>query len=452
MLRRMPLNRILAAAAAAMIPFALLSDPATAQPLQDGEVITAENRDRIRPWIPDELEPIVLDDFPALQMTIVAPGDYRPHPKFVEATARFACQASLDANGQIQDFRAGEPFPYSTWAQEVTQHACDLTPDDPQFALKLAWNANFRWTGGGINMTRWAQSFWRAAGDNTWKLAQGTYRRTYFANRADLLPERTELVEGTDLEWAEYSESLFPFDLRGTSFMVRRYRDSVRREDDAWSYVPSLRRVRRISTGQKADTLQGSDSTLEDFFLFSGYVWDEDWRFVREEEIVAVMDTRRTCYPLNVAGWQPDDTGVVGGEEHFNECRFGPYKSLPFVDETWEARRAVVLEQRSRREGHPYSRKLLWYDKETFAPLHFIAYDPQGEPMRLSWYMGVWSESAARAKTAGRHVVLLVATSVVNLQKGVSNLMQYFGSDADDLSAKEAKKYFDVTRLKRKAH
>ncbi len=451
----MALERLAPAAIATLSSLVLLAPPlvsAQTTPLVPGEVITAENRDRIRPWIPDELEPYVIDDFPGLQMTIVEASEYRPHPKFVEATARFACQASLDENGQIRDYRAGEPFPYSEWAKEVTGHACDLTPDDPDFGLKLAWNANFRWHGGGINMTRWGQSFWRAAGDNTWKLAQGNYRRTYFSNRPDLLPERTELVEGTDVEWAEYSESLYPFDLRGTSFLVLRYRDSVAREDDAWAYVPNLRRVRRISTGQKADTIQGSDSTLEDFFLFSGYVWGEDWHFLREEEIVAAMDTRRDCYPLNVTGFRGDEEGVVGGDEHFNECRFGPHKALPFVDETWEPRRAVVLEQRPRREGHPYSKKILWYDKETFSPLHFIAYDTDGEPMRLTWYLGDWSETASRPNTRGRHVNLLASNGVVNLQKKVSNLMQFFGSAADDMSAREARKYFDVTRLKRRAH
>lgn len=423
------------------------------EPLKPGEIITAENRDRIRPWIPDELEPFVVDDFPELHMTIVEPRSYRPHPKFVEATARFACQATLDESGQIQNYRAGEPFPYSDWAQEVTDHACDLTAEDPHFGLKLAWNANFRWHGGGINMTRWAQSYWREAGDKTWKISQGTYRRTHFANRPDLLPERTELVEGTELEWAEYSESLYPFDLRGTSFMVLRYRNSVAREDDAWAYVPTLRRVRRISPGQKSDTLQGTDSTLEDFFLFSGYVWGEDWKFVREDDLVAAMDTRRKCYPLNVEGFSgEEERGVIGDEEHFNECRFGPFDSLPFVDETWETRRAVVLEQRPRREGHPYSKKLLWYDKETFAPLHFVAYDRTGAPMRLTWYLGDWSETAGRPNTSDRHLRLVVSTSVVNLSKGVSNLMQFFGSSAGDMTPGEARKYFDVTRLKQRAH
>jgi hypothetical protein len=443
-------------AALAALPLLVLLSPSGAlaqnTALAPGEVITAENRDRIRPWIPDEIEPFVIDDFPDLQMTIVETGDYRPHPKFVEATARFSCQAGLDSDGQIRDYRAGEPFPYSEWAKEATGHACDLRPDDPHFALKLAWNANFRWHGGGINMARWAQSYWRAAGDNTWKIAQGNYRRTYFSNRPDLLPESTELMEGTDVEWAEYSESLYPFDLRGTSFMVLRYRDSVAREDDAWAYVPTLRRVRRISTGQKADSLQGSDGTLEDFFLFSGYVWGEDWRFVREEDLVAAMDTRRSCYPLNVDGYRGDEEGVVGGAKHFNKCRFGPHKALPLIDETWEIRRAVVLEQRPRREGHPYSKKILWYDKETFSPLHFIAYDPKGDPMRLIWYLGDWSETAGRPNTKGRHVNLLSSVGTVNLQHNVSNLMQFFGSAADDFTAREAEKYFDVTRLKRKAH
>ena len=82
-----------------------------------------------------------------------------------------------------------------------------------------------------------------------------------------------------------------------------------------------------------------------------------------------------------------------GSDRHFFSCRFAPHRALPLVDETWQKRNVVALEQRPRRAGHPYSRKLLWYDKETFTPLMFLAYDRDGKPFRLSWYLGNWSET-----------------------------------------------------------
>lgn len=413
--------------------------------------IGADEVEHVRPFLPEEVQPYTIDGFSALDMQIVASEDYRPHPKYVEATVRFACQARLDDHGQIQHYTAGQPFPYSDWATEATQHSCDLRPDDPNFALKMAWNVNHRWNGGGLNLIRFAQSFWREAKDNTWKIAQGTYQRTYFSGRADLMPESTDLVADTDLEWAEFSEMLYPFDVRGTMFMVLRYRNTVEREDDAWAYIPTLRRVRRISTEQKSDSLQGSEFTLEDVLLFSGYVWDQDWRFHGERRLLATMDTRRQCYPLNSSSWRREATGVVGGVEDFNACAYGPYKALPFVDETWQLRDVIALEQIPKRRNHPYSRRVLWYDKQSFAPLYALSYDRDGEPLRLTWYVGDWSETGSGIHRKGKRVILISAGGVVNLQKNVSNLSQSFGSEATHLNAKSAQKYYDFTRLKERA-
>ncbi len=415
--------------------------------LTPGTQIRAAEIERIRHYLPEAIHPFTIDGFSDLDMRIVATEDYRPHPKYIEATAKYACQATLDEHGQLRNYTAGQPFPYSDWATAVTNHACDLRPDDPHFALKMAWNVNYRWNGGGIKM-HFGQSFWRAANDNTWKIAQGSYQRTYFSGRADLLPASPELVAGTELEWAEFSEMHAPFDIRGTMFMVLRYRDSVARGDDAWAYVPTLRRVRRISTEQKADSLQGSEFTLEDVLLFSGYVWDQEWKVHGEHRYIAAMDTRRDCYPLNSPDWDRGNDGVVGDDGHFHHCAYGPYKALPFVDEDWQVRDVVTLEQIPKRANHPYSRRLLWYDKQSLAPLFALSYDPEQKPLRLTWYVGDWSETGGDVNRRGMRVVLISAGGVVNLQNDVSNLSQSFASEANRLDARAAKRLYDITRLK----
>ena len=429
------------------LPILVVAAAASAD-VAPGDVVTAADRDRLRGLVPDAVYALVVEGFQGLRMEIVAPGSYPPHPRFVEATARHACQVSLDEHGQLVGYVAGEPFPYSAWAQEATDHACDLRPDDPKIGLKLAWNAYHRWNGGTINSPEWGQSYWREAGDRTWKIARGEYRRTWFSHRADLLPETTTLSPGTDIEWAEYSETKHPFDMRGASFLVYRYRDSYARRDDAWAYVPTLRRVRRIPSEEKADSVQGSNFTLEDFFLFSGYVWDHDWRFLGETTLLAALDTKRRCFPLLPEG-PARELPEAGSDRHFFTCRFGPHRALPLVDETWQKRRVVALEQVPRRAGHPYSRKLLWYDKETFTPLLFLAYGRDGQPARLHWYLGNWSETSGNPADRGKQVVLFAASGVVDLRDGTSNLFQAFGTNAKSFTGRQSLRYFDTNRLKK---
>jgi hypothetical protein len=243
-----------------------------------GDVITWDNREKVKGLLPDELFPYVAEDFKDLRMNIVSANDFTPNQKYIEATVKYACQATVNEKSVLENYTAGEPFPYSKWAQEATNRACDLSEDDPQLGIKLGWNYNYRWQGGsGLNLPHWGFSWMRNNGKERWRLGQGEYRRTYFSHRADLLPETTVLEEGTEVEWAEFFDVKTPFDLRGTMFRLYRY--VTDREDDTWAYIPALRRVRRIAATQKSDSLLGTEFALEDFYGMAGYTWDAQWEF-----------------------------------------------------------------------------------------------------------------------------------------------------------------------------
>ena len=412
-----------------------------------GDVITAANKEKVRGLVPDEFYTYAIESFPDLEMKIVATESYPVHPKYVEATVRFACQATLDASGRLENYHAGQPFPFSEWAKEATSHKCDLTPDDPQFALKLAWDVNYRWQGGsGFNLPHWGFGNMRNYGHETWRISQGEYRRTYFSARADLLPETTELEPGTKVEWAEYFDVKSPFDLRGTMFLLYRYRDN--KEDDTWAYIPALRRVRRIAATQKSDSLLGTEFTLEDFYLFSGYVWDHSWEFKGESTLLSVANSSRTCFPRVSGAISPTNMVRLGSDEEWRACRYDPYGALPMVGETWQKRASFELDDIPKQEGHPYSRKKIWYDKETMSPGLAVAYDRAGKPFKLIGGVGRWSESTGQPENKGRYVLLGTSVMIVNLQSGNSNLGQFDGMNAMEFGVAESRKYYDTTKLK----
>jgi uncharacterized protein DUF1329 len=349
------------------------------------------------------------------------------------------------------NYTAGQPFPFSEWAKNATGHKCDLTADDPQFALKLAWDVNYRWQGGsGMNLPHWGFSNMRNQGHEEWRLSQGEYRRTYFSARADLLPETTELEKGTDVEWAEFFDVKSPFDLRGTMFLLYRYRDN--KEDDTWAYIPALRRVRRIAATQKSDSLLGTEFTLEDFYLFSGYVWAHSWEFKGEKVMLSVPDSARTCFPKASGAIAARGMVRLGSEDEWHACRFDPYGALPMVGESWQKRTSFELDDIPKQEGHPYSRKKIWYDKETMSPGLAVAYDRAGKPYKLIGGVGRWSETSGIAENQGRDVLLGSAVMIVNLQSGASNLGQFDGANAMEFSVAESRKYYDTTKLKVEGH
>src|SRR5262249_26081779 len=69
-----------------------------------GDVVTAANVDNVRALVPEELAPFTIDNFPDLEMKIVATEDYTPQQKYVDATVKYACQASIGAKGELVNY------------------------------------------------------------------------------------------------------------------------------------------------------------------------------------------------------------------------------------------------------------------------------------------------------------------------------------------------------------
>jgi len=59
------------------------------------------------------------------------------------------------------------------------------------------------------------------------------------------------------------STFLKPADVAGTSFLQYNY-DEIGKDDDQWLYLPSLKRVKRISASSKGDYFMGTEFTYDD--------------------------------------------------------------------------------------------------------------------------------------------------------------------------------------------
>jgi len=155
-----------------------------------------------------------------------------------------------------------------------------------------------------------------------------------------------------------------PFDARGILVMTYRYKESDRptaqtKNDDTWVYVPTLRRVRRISSAQRTDAVSGTDFTFDDLRSFSGIVPQYKWQCLGEMDLLAPMNSKVAAYPYK--------------KDH----NFGPY-GLSYADDRWELRHAVKVRFVPNNSDHPYHHKDIYIDKQSMTPLYSFAYEPQG--------------------------------------------------------------------------
>ena len=105
----------------------------SAQPqFVDGDVITYDKADLIRPFIPTEQQDELI--FEGMEMTIKDAGDMSPPDAFKEATAKFAGQPTLAADGALENYTAGRPFDPATF-----------TAGNKEDGWRLIWNFMTRW-------------------------------------------------------------------------------------------------------------------------------------------------------------------------------------------------------------------------------------------------------------------------------------------------------------------
>jgi hypothetical protein len=213
---------------------------------------------------------------------------------------------------------------------------------------------------------------------------------------------------------------------------------SEAKNDDTWVYVPTLRRVRRISTAQRTDAISGTDFTMDDLRSFNGIVPQYEWTCLGEKKVVAPMNTTQKGYPYE--------------KDH----NFGPY-GLSFANDKWELRDAWVVRMKPKNADHPYHHKDIYLDKQTYAPLYSFAYDQKNELWKIithnhrfsqnrtltddEWFEGWEDVPEPRA-------VVVVSDIIANVQTGTGNRIEFWDAHGTPMPSKgKIRRFIDVGRL-----
>ena len=79
---------------------------------------------------------------------------------------------------------------------------------------------------------------------------------------------------------------------------------SRRSRTTRWLYLPSLRRVRRLSTAQRSDALFGQDTDVDSYYGYAGHSAWMDWKLLGEKEMLGVLHAQN--FPVKWADGQGD--------------------------------------------------------------------------------------------------------------------------------------------------
>jgi len=291
-------------------------------------------------------------DFPEFELELTETLTYQPHSSYREATAQYIDTATIAANGALDSYVSGLPFSPQAIANAPVNDAGSM----------VVWNHIYRWQHYGykseIMMNYVQPAAPGTAGRKTDGIGGGGdvrrhvtmyYHRVYLSGLAMLKDQgyRVDVDDSDSVHWKEYVKLLDPFDVKGTQFVVERPIDPEL-GDQVNSYLPTERRVRRLSAKERADHWMGSAFTFDEFEGFSARPLDYQWTY-RGRKVVL----------------------HVNASKHEAAEFYGPASNVPI--DRWQLRPCYVVEGFPKWDGHPYGRRLVFFDANTFSTaLHLI--------------------------------------------------------------------------------
>ncbi len=337
-------------AAALLVTAAARPAPAEVKP---GDTITAANVAEAKDLISPGLEWCIRNGW---KLRIVETRKISWPKAYREATEKYSAQVKLGADGlRLENFVAGQPFP-------------KIDPNDPHVATKIMWNYEY-----GFSVTDdWDQRNFDA---DTGTISGGkpmSIERHYLIDHDRILRHVGRLYVDPKPLWQtpngiQKRETLHPivepFDLKGVGGTFYRYIDPDK-QDDTWLYLPSLRRVRRLSTAQRSDALFGQDTDVDSLNGYAGHIAWMDWKLLGEKQVL----------------------GVYHGEHYPVKWAEGTDWSF---DEVWEKRNVYVVEGISKLPQYAYSKRLLFIDKETYTVVFSDIFDRSGQLWKF--WINDWS-------------------------------------------------------------
>lgn len=317
--------------------------------VQPGDVITGENLATAKDLLSPGMEWCVRQGW---KMRVVAPRPVEWPQAYKEATEKYAGQVKLSEDGlSLENYVAGLPFP-------------EIDPNDPRVALKIMWNYEYKFlTTDDVDLRNFDADTGSISSTSPMSVERhfllDHFRRLFYTGRLYVEPAPAYEPNPSDYRGSQgLYPILEPFDLKGVGSVGNRYIDSSK-QDDQWLYLPSLRRVRRLSTAQRSDALFGQDTDVDSYYGYSGHIAWMEWKFLGEKDLLSAMHG-----------------------EHFPVKWAEPPADWTF-DDVWEKRRVYVVEGISKLPQYAYSKRVLYIDKEAWTVPYSDIYDQAGELWKI---------------------------------------------------------------------
>jgi hypothetical protein len=371
---------------------------AVAAPPEPGRTLDTSNADDAASLLPPELL-AHYEDGTYRNKVAAWPSTPPWEPAFAAASAQNAGKLDVDAKGSIVMREGNAP------ARGVYGLPFAIKADDPNAGVKTIWNAYY--------------SFWRIGSSHD-LLALDWVGKSSLERQAQLEsqilffegvePKRAPKDNPLDVATQARAVVSSPADLNGTATLAWRFRDGAKR-DQAWTYVPALRRVRQVSPANRSDGFLGSDLSQDDGAFFDGKPEDFTWKLVGEREGFVLVDpasltgsAKRKGLPNGgiVEEWEPGQKVAGYQDPDWKGVAWAPVAPVLVKRKLW------VVEATPKDPYYLFAKVEIALDQETFAGTITRKFDAQGALLRTLQFLSY----ASSPIEAGGESLILPASSM----------------------------------------
>ncbi len=401
-----------------------------------GDLIDGTNWDKIQGLLPEPTLRYVKEG--KLHIRIDEP-DYDPAeqlPDFVlEAMKMNIGKYELDEDDWIVEKETGKR------AERILGHPFPVVdPKDPKAASKIIYNTKYwGYVQGNFRMA-FTQHFLNPTGYLRGVEAVGVNMYMDGNPKAMALPNPDKVLK------YQIFRATSPYDISGTAVLTWRYRDPTE-EDNTFAYVPAIRRVRRMTPGNRSDAQMGSDMASDDAGMYDGKVTAMEWKLLRSEEVLVPFVRKDTDLIIE------NEDGEWETSENVAEVLYGfekeGWQGVPWapLNVFWTKRPAYVVEVHPKDPYYNYGTQYIWVDMENWAPLHKIINDRADAFWKLSFHAELNYESRdkkVKISTAGNQIVVDERSnrSTISLPATRKNIWTFYADvDRDTFSLAGFQKY-----------
>lgn len=263
-------------------------------------------------------------------------GAYRPvaaTPGMIESTKKYSKLVKTDKDGTIINYTelAGFPFP------------------NPKTGRELAYNKEFNTDGDGDHNRQYSPTINpkkrtdRYADSENWNL--------HYVQRCDVEPKPALLKNPKGYRKGQFMHMYLPPEMLNTRMFTMRFIEEGK-DDDQYLYYAQYRRIRRMSTSERENSIDGTDMIYDDANQWDGHYSRNTYKYLGRKDMLSARHQRS------------------------DEVQRKPGQAIP-NDITLERCNLYAVEVKSKNSNYIYKKRIWYLDPESFYIMWQDMYDKQ---------------------------------------------------------------------------